>query len=73
MDDLYEKEKQDEKRRRYENQDFVKQKILAIPNFSPALTFDEMLKLFESDRIFRRIHDLDKIIVFSDFIREAEK
>lgn len=61
MDELYEKERDEEKKKRKFNLEYIRPKILSLPNFSQDMSWEEVNKELESDKIWQKLNDYDKI------------
>lgn len=72
MDDLFDRELDEEKRKRKENQDYLKEKIVNLERLTTDTTWEEIEKYFQNDQTFKKMLDLDKIRVFGDIISDLE-
>lgn len=72
MDDLFDRELDEEKRKRKENQDYLKEKIVNFERLTTDTTWEEIEKYFQNDQTFKKMLDLDKIRVFGDIISDLE-
>ena len=73
LDELYDREREEQRRQKKENQEVFKQKLLEMPNVSASLRWEECRNIFQNDANFNALSEYDQLSTFAEAIMSLEK